>query len=57
LVTSIELAPSTKSELAFIETALGEMLKIDPAVGDVETIEVAAAIFVPRNTNIDKLIT
>jgi hypothetical protein len=35
------LAPSTNSAFAFIETALGERFKIEPAVGEVEIIEVA----------------
>jgi hypothetical protein len=37
------LAPSNKSALALIVTAVGEMLNTDPAVGEVLTIEVAQA--------------
>ena len=40
-LTVISFAPSNKSALALIVTAVGEMLNTDPAVGEVLTIEVA----------------
>ena len=40
-VTVISLAPSNKSALALIVTAVGEMLRTEPAVGEVLTIDVA----------------
>jgi hypothetical protein len=52
------LAPSTKSAFAFIETALGERFKIEPAVGAVEIIEVAYTGFDLKNkARIMQLIT
>ena len=43
-VTVISLAPSNRSALALIVTAVGEMLRTEPAVGEVLTIDVSKAV-------------